>query len=248
MTTTDLWSGQTVVIRGGHIAEITPREKALVPRGATRIDGTGKYVIPGLVDSHIHLQQDENTNRDLLTLFLLNGVTTVLNLYGTPLHLALRAAVDRGEVPGPRILTSGPSVGAPHGQTPTISPEEIAREVAAQKRLGYDFIKLHGDLSLEAYRRLMAASRQENLLVVGHAPRNLGVGPMLSEQQQAVAHLEEYLYAYFYYGTHQQEAISDLDKKIRILATATKKAGTSVISTIEVYRGIADQIADWIKY
>jgi hypothetical protein len=171
MTTTDLWSGQTVVIRGGRISEVAPREKALVPRGATRIDGTGKYLIPGLFDSHIHLQQDENTNRDLLTLFLVNGVTTVLNLYGTPLHLALRTAVDRGEIPGPRIFTSGRSVGAPHGQTPAIAPEEIAREVAAQKRAGYDFIKLHGDLSLEAYRRLMAASRQENMRVVGHAPR-----------------------------------------------------------------------------
>jgi hypothetical protein len=180
----------------------------------------------------------------LLTLFLVNGVTTVLNLYGTPLHLALRTAVDRGEIPGPRIFTSGRSVGAPHGQTPAIAPEEIAREVAAQKRAGYDFIKLHGDLSLEAYRRLMAASRQENMRVVGHAPRNLGVAPMLEERQQAVAHLEEYLYAYFHYGAHPQEAIPDLDKKIRTLATATLKAGTSVISTIEVYRGIADQIGD----
>jgi hypothetical protein len=67
---------------------------------------------------------------------------------------------------------------------------------------------------------------------------------MLEERQPAVAHVEEYLYAYFYYGAHAQGNIPNLKEKIRALATATAKAGTSVISTLEVYRGIADQISD----
>jgi hypothetical protein len=244
LTTADVRPAQTVIIRGGRISETGPAGKTLAPQGALRIDGTGRYLMPGLFDSHVHFQPDEITNRAFLTLFLVNGVTSVLNLYGTPVHLKLRAAVDRDEIPGPQIFTSGPWVGTPHGQTPTTTPEQITREVAAQKQAGYDFIKLHGDLSAETYRRLMAAAREQRIRVVGHAPRNLGVAPMLEERQPAVAHLEEYLYACFYYGADSQEAIPGLDEKIRKIAAATAKAGTAIISTMEVYRGIADQIGD----
>lgn len=244
MTAAAVLSHQTVVVRDTHIAVIGPSANTPVPKSAVRIDGTGKYLIPGLCDMHVHFQQDEMVNRNFLQLFLANGVTTVLNLYGTPMHLELRSAVERGTLIGPAIFTSGAFVGTPHGQPPTTPPEQITRELIAQKSAGYDVIKLHGDLTLDAYRELMTASRRERLPVVGHAPRNLGVAPMLELRQPAVAHAEEYLYAYFYFGSQTQGAIPDLDQKIRTLATATAKAGTAVISTIEVYRGIADQITD----
>jgi hypothetical protein len=244
MTTDRISSAQTVVIRNGRIAEIGPVGSAAIPKSALRVEGAGKYLIPGLVDSHIHLQQDEAVNQAFLKLFLVNGVTTVLNLYGTPMHLKLRDAIDRGVALGPKIFTSGPPVGAPHGQEPTTMPQEIARAVAAQKQAGYDFMKLHGDMSPETYRRLMTASRDQNLRVVGHAPRNLGTAPMLKERQHAVAHVEEYLYAYFYYGAGKQRPATNSREKIRELAEATARSGTSVISTLAVYRGIADQIGD----
>lgn len=244
MSKAELQSGQTVVIRGGRIAAIGPFDRTVVPSGATRIDGTGKYLIPGLVDSHVHLTRNAVANRALLMLFLVNGVTTVFNLEGAPAHLDLRSSVARGEAEGPRIFTSGPGVGSPHGQVPTTTPQEIASDVAKQKRAGYDFIKLHGDLSPETYRELNATSRLLRMPLIGHAPRNLGFAAMIGERQQAVAHVEEYLYAYFYHKGASQGKILNVQEKIGALAKATADAGTTVISTLEVYRGIADQISD----
>jgi hypothetical protein len=68
-----------------------------------------------------------------------------------------------------------------------------------QKRAGYDLIKTHGDFSREALRRLCAVARREQLKVIGHAPRNLGVEPIFAERMDAVAHAEEFIYAYFFF-------------------------------------------------
>jgi imidazolonepropionase-like amidohydrolase len=71
MTTARVWSAQTVLIREGRIAQIGPLKKVLVPTGATRVDGTGKYLIPELVDAHVHFQPDEAANQAFLKLFVI---------------------------------------------------------------------------------------------------------------------------------------------------------------------------------
>jgi len=76
-------------------------------------------------------------------LFLANGVTTVVNMRGTPQILELRSAVTNGQTLGPRIYTTGPFVTEPFVKT----PEAVERAVVEQKRAGYDFVKLHGSLS-----------------------------------------------------------------------------------------------------
>jgi hypothetical protein len=235
---------QTVVMRNGRIEALASARDTVVPPNALRIDARGLYVIPGLADSHVHLQEAKHENRAMLNLFLANGVTTILNLYGSPTHLRLREEVRRGSIQGPRIFTSGRPIGDPVGTSPATSAEEIEQSVIAQKRAGYDFIKLHGDLSRDAYHRLVELTHRENIPLIGHAPRNLGIAPMLQEQQHAVAHVEEYLYAYFHYHRNPDEPIPELDQKIQQLAIETAKARTWVMSTLAVYRGITDQISD----
>jgi amidohydrolase family protein len=235
---------QTVVVRNGTIESLGPVLSTPVPKDALRIDASGKYLIPGLTDSHVHLQDSASINCVFLDLFLANGVTTILNLRGTPAHLKLRTEINEGRILGPRIFTSGRWIGDPVGLTPTTTPEEIEQMVRAQKRAGYDFVKLHGDLSRDAYGRLVRVTRLENIPLIGHAPRNLGIEPMLQERQHAVAHVEEYLYAYFYHQRDTHQPIPDLDNKIRTLAQETARAGTWVIPTLVVFRGIAEQISD----
>jgi len=163
-----------------------------------RVDGRGKYLLPGLVDMHVHFEPfNEETNAAMLKLFVANGVTTVLNLYGTPAFLKLRERVGRGEALGPMIYTSGPFISNAPVTTPT--PEEAERMVVEQKRAGYDLIKIHGDFSREAYHKLFEVARRENILVIGHLPRNLGIEAAFEEKQDAIAHAEEYLYAYFFF-------------------------------------------------
>src|SRR6266508_3531392 len=145
--------------------------------GALRVDGRGKYLMPGLADLHIHLSDyNERHNVAMLRLYVANGVTTILNLYGTPHHLELRAKIRSGAVFGPEFYTSGPFISNAPIHTPT--PDEVELDVVEQKRAGYDFIKIHGDFSRDAYHRLFQVARREGMRVIGHAPRNLGVEPL----------------------------------------------------------------------
>src|SRR5678815_3140081 len=100
--------GQTVIVRDGRIAQIGPASKIKVPAGALKIDGRGKYLMPGLADMHAHLSAQQDLASQQLQLFLANGVTTVRNMIGKPEHLLLRDRVAKGELPGPTIYTAGP--------------------------------------------------------------------------------------------------------------------------------------------
>lgn len=184
-------AGQTVLVESGHISRIGPSGAVAVPTGAIRVDGAGKYLLPGLVDVHVHLASNpEPQQRALLTLFVANGVTTVLNMRGNPQILELRSAVADGRIFGPTIYTVGPYVNEPFVTTPT----QVESAVVAQRGARYDFVKLHGNVSRVAYARLNAVGRREGIRIIGHAPRNLGVAAMFAERQYAVAHAEEFLY------------------------------------------------------
>ena len=245
--------GQTVIVRDGLIAALGPAEQVKVPTGALRIDGRGKYLMPGLADMHVHFEVfNEQANAAMLRLFVTNGVTTVLNLFGTPNHLKLREQIKRGEIFGPTIYTSGGFISNAPVSTPT--PEEVERAVVAQKQAGYDVIKIHGDFSREAYHKVFEVARREGLRVIGHLPRNLGIEAAFEEKQDAIAHAEEYLYAYFFFkpvtspADSSQEArlrwIADQASRIPSVAEATAKAGIWVSPTLTVYSGIARQVDD----
>jgi imidazolonepropionase-like amidohydrolase len=246
-------SAQTVVVRDGRIVEIGPADRTMAPDDALKVDGAGRYLLPGFADMHIHLQgYDDASNHAMLQLFVATGVTTVLNLYGMPGHLELRDKVARGELLGPTIFTSGPFISDAPRYMPT--PEEAERAVIEQKRAGYDIIKIHGDFSAEAYRRLFEAARKEKIRVIGHAPRNLGAMAMVEQRQDAVAHSEEYLYSYFYFGrkTPVRDAdeetrlrfIAEQEKRIPEIARATAGARTWVVANLSAYKTIGQQAAD----
>jgi imidazolonepropionase-like amidohydrolase len=190
MDTERVLAGQTVVVRDGRIAAIGPAVQIDIPPGTTRIDGRGKFLMPGLVDVHIHMGGPREVQLALLKMYVVNGVTTILNLRGSPEYLAYRREIREGRLLAPTFYTTGPFVNQPFVAT----PDSVEKEVVAQKRAGYDFIKLHGDLSREAYTRLNAVARREGIRVIGHAPRNLGIDALFAEGQYALAHAEEFLY------------------------------------------------------
>jgi cytosine/adenosine deaminase-related metal-dependent hydrolase len=231
-----------VVVRTGRIRGVGPTGSIAVPRDARIVDARGRYLLPGLMDMHVHLPADPRDEATMLELFVANGVTTVLNLRGAASHLALRERVAGGEVFGPAIFTSGPYIShAPFYSPP---PEEAAAAVEDHRRAGYDVIKIHGDFSAEAYRQLSAAARRARIKVVGHAPRNLGVGPVLAEKQHALAHVEEYIYAHYRFGRTDANVPHDADALTRDIASRTRAAGVQVIANLTAYRGIARQAAD----
>jgi len=182
--------GQTVLIRDGIIQQVGSSSQVRVPAGATRIDAGGKYLMPGLADMHVHMTVPRALQLELLKMYAVNGVTTILNMRGTPDHLVLRSDIRSGRVFGPDMYTVGRFVNAPFFNT----PDSVEQEVVAQKRAGYDFIKMHGELSREAYARLNAVGRREGIRIIGHAPRTLGIDAVFAERQYALAHAEEFLY------------------------------------------------------
>src|SRR5262245_21420506 len=233
---------QTVVVKDGRIVAMGPAAKTRVPKGAVRIDGNGKYLMPGLADMHIHLPYNKYDREDapaMLELFIVNGVTTALNLQGLPEHLQIREQIAQAKMLGPVIYTSGFFINEPYFKT----PEAVERQVIKEKQAGYDFIKMHGNLSREAYHRLFEVARREGMRVIGHVPKNLGVSVTLEEKQEVIAHAEEYLYGYFLFNRTCCTA-EELKPMIREIAESTAKAGTWVIPTLTIFKGIAPQIDD----
>ena len=181
-----LVAGQTVIVRQENIIQIGPTETTPVPPDAVRVDGTDKYLMPGLVDMHVHI-----LHPNALRLFIANGVTTVRNMSGSRRHLLWRRQLARGALLGPTLYTAGPVVNGTHRSRRwgkrTFAVVETAAEaeqvVAQQKKAGYDFIKVYDHLTPEAYRGVMAAAQHHGMPVVGHVPWAVGLPGVLAAGQ-----------------------------------------------------------------
>lgn len=85
MDTETVLENQTVIVEGDRITAIGPADAVTVPAGAEVIDGNGAYLMPGLADMHTHLAFDADPA--FMRLYLAQGVTTIRNLNGLPIHL-----------------------------------------------------------------------------------------------------------------------------------------------------------------
>ncbi|MBA2304942.1 MAG: amidohydrolase family protein [Acidobacteria bacterium] len=185
---------QTVVVVDGRIAAVGSASDVSVPAGAARIEGRGKFLMPGLADMHVHIW-DART----LTLFVANGVTTVRNMWGAPRHVVWRREIAAGKRLGPTLYTTGPIIdGAPpvwNGSVVVVTAADAERVVAEQKLAGYDFIKVYHMLSSEAYASLVAAADRHGMKVVGHVPAAVGLDGTLRARQASIEHLTGYFEA-----------------------------------------------------
>lgn len=196
MTTDAILSDQTVVIQGGKILQIGSSGSITPPHNALQIDGSGKYLMPGLADLHVHLFSSD----DLLP-YVAHGVTTVLNMDGSPAHLIWRQQVRDGKLIGPSIYTAGPTTdGYPPLNEMFVTAEnaETARALVHDtKHAGYDCIKLYGTLRPDAFGAILDAAERERIPVVGHINRQLGALEVLKSRQVLAAHLEDLLFSRF---------------------------------------------------
>ena len=185
-------SSQTVLVRDGLITKVGPAAEVAVPAGAQRVDGRGKFLLPGLADMHTHVQREED-----LLLYVARGVTTVRNMWGAPIHVEWRERIKKGELVGPSLYTSGPILDADppvhDGSLVVTTDEEAERAIAQHKAAGYDFVKVYSRLSAPAYQRLVAAAKKAGFLVAGHTPRAVGLGGVMDARQDSVEHLGGFL-------------------------------------------------------
>ena len=248
---------QTVIVRNGVIAEIGDVKRIKVPAGAQRIDGTGKFLIPGLTDMHVHLFSDDEfpdaLAEDELKIMIAYGVTTIRLMIGTPEQLVLRRKTASGEILGPTIYAASPHLtGKRQPNAYVVTTEAEARAtVAKSKQDGYDFIKVTTDLKPEVYEAIVDEARKQNIRIVGHADsRSIGLARALKSKQQ-IEHLDSYLEALlpesapvkgsvsdiYLYNPKNWESIDYLDEsKIPEIARATVEANPFVVPTLHLFK------------
>ncbi len=192
-------ANQTVIVRNGVIAEIGDAKKVKIPKDAVRVDGTGKYLIPGFVDMHTHLLSDDDLPdkyaEDELKVMVANGVTTCRFMIGTPEQLVLRARSAKNEIIAPTIWSASPHLtGREQGNDFVVNTPEEAREaVRKSKAAGYDFIKVTTYIKAEVYEAAVDEAAKQNVRVVGHADsRFVGVERAWKAKQQ-IEHLDGYM-------------------------------------------------------
>ena len=257
---------QTVLIDRDRIVAIGSSDRIKIPAGARVVDGSGKYLIPGLFDMHIHLEPGRERS---LVLYLANGITTVRNMSGRQWHLQLRERIAKKEVPGPRFFTTSPTT---YHSRMENTPEAAEKFVIEQKKAGYDSIKMYGTrpdfgMSSETYVRLLKTARKHGMRVVGHTPRGLPFQTVLDNGQSSVDHAEEIYYVYkpilsklgapadFQFGNISLEDYRKMDVKfpdleqeirplIRDLAKKVARSGVVVTPGLVTYETILRQVTD----
>jgi imidazolonepropionase-like amidohydrolase len=208
---------QTVVVRNGVIAEIGDAKRIKVPKDAVRVDATGKFLIPGLVDMHTHLLSDgdeypDSIAEDELRVMVANGVTTVRFMIGTPELLALRTRSAKGEIAAPTLFVASPHLtGREQGNDFVVNtPEEARDAVRKSKAAGYDFIKITTFIKAEVYEAAVDEAAKQNIRVVGHADsRFVGVERAWKAKQQ-IEHLDGYMELLLREDAPMKGSVSDL--------------------------------------
>lgn len=178
---------QTVVVRDGRIVELGAAGTVTVPAGATRIDGRGKFLMPGLAEMHGHLPGERSREaEDILFLYVANGVTTVRGMQGAPEQLAMRDAIAGGELWGPLLYVSSPAISGNR----VSSAMDAARLVRDYKAAGYDHLKVHEGLSKEVYDAIAATANNVDISFAGHVTDAVSAFYAMEAGQASIDHLD----------------------------------------------------------
>lgn len=234
----------TVVIENGRIAALN----GPVPKGAMRIDGKGKWLIPGLSDMHVHLPSDMLPRppkypteapsmffdtQDIMTPYIANGVTQILNLDAVATSVGQRNMIAKGSVIGPHIALAAVINGGKGRGRIANTPSDGRQAVRDVRAEGYDFIKVYSDLNVETFLAIVDEANKLDMKVVGHIPEAFEgkLETAFVPGFSMVAHAEEF--------SKQSPEFTDEDA-IRF-AKLAKKNGTWVSPTLVVMRWIASE-------
>jgi len=179
----------SVVVRDGRIeALLAPGEPA--PSDATRIAGEGRYLMPGMAEMHGHVPGDSDPQytKDVLFLYISNGVTLVRGMAGHPYHIELRDRLARGELDGPTLYTASPWTGH-HNAGSEQQARESVRDFHEQ---GFDLMKI-GNPSPTNYRHLTDEANRVGLPFGGHIPTGVPLERAIEAGQVSVDHLDRYV-------------------------------------------------------
>jgi imidazolonepropionase-like amidohydrolase len=182
---------QDVVVKDGFIVATGDHGKVKYAKNAILIDASGKFLIPGLAEMHAHVPpvDDIEPMKEVLMLFACNGVTTIRGMLGHPRHIELRSKIQSGEIIGPRFYTSGPSFNGNSVKT----PEAGAEMVRQQKKMGYDFMKMHPGITRENFAAIVKTAKEVNMPFAGHVSFDVGVWRAIDAGYATIDHLDGFV-------------------------------------------------------
>ena len=244
-----------VLIENGKIKSIM--ETGKTGSRATIIDGTGKFLVPGLFDMHVHFFYEQgdhkNTCEAEIKMMLANGLTTVRILAGHPAYLEARSNVKQEKWPGPELLIASPQLVGRWPWLPEFKNFEIVdtqeKGKAAVKRFrqeGYDEIKLTFMVKRDVYDEIISTAKEEGIRVVGHVGPQVKLPAALATGQQ-IEHMDEFIDMLLPDTSYNHgQSVSDMniwrkeawatvphldENKIPALAKSVKEAGIYVTPT-----------------
>ena len=187
----------TVVVEGNRITAIVKSSRIRPPANAHVIDATGKFLIPGLWDMHVHALRRERVDHSF-KLFVVNGVTGIRDMGTTEEGFAsldrLRKEIANETRIGPRIIAAGrildgakPAV--PENSIPLSNETEAREAVRFLKRNGADFIKVYDRVGRDGYFAIADEAKKQNIPFAGHVPPELTSSEASDAGQRSFEHL-----------------------------------------------------------
>jgi imidazolonepropionase-like amidohydrolase len=182
-----LIKNKDVFIRGDKIVRIAASKSK--PQAKTVIEGTGKFLMPGLADMHVHLPAEHIEK--FLDLNLLGGVTTIRSMRGKMPHIELKRRIASGELLGPDLYIS-----TPYFPNKNIKIGQLRDSIKAYKDAGFDFVKVLAVPDSAYYEALMEAAKAADISVVGHWPWQVAIDRVVETDYRCIEHLQGVFEAY----------------------------------------------------
>lgn len=233
----------TVLIENNKIVSLN----GPVPEYAQVIEGKGKWLIPGLIDMHVHIPVDGHFNtfyptraaavftntQDIMTPFIANGVTTIFDLNSRAGHFGQRNEILRGDVIGPRMALAAMINGGSGDGRIANTAADGRQSVRMAKAEGYEFIKVYSQLNISTYNAIVDEAGKQGMKVVGHIPDSFQgkIEKAFIPHFGMVAHAEEFF----------KQTEKDNDQDPRRLAQLARENGTWLTPTLIAIVSAADQ-------
>lgn len=212
---------KTVLIENGRVSSILDDANIKFGPNTQVIDGTDKYLIPGLAEMHGHVPPthppanapsyfDEDYVKSTLFLYVSAGITTVRGMLGYDRQLELKDKVASGEYIGPNLYLAGPSFNGNSVDSPVQAQDKVQQQVEE----GWDLLKIHPGLTLDEYNAMAEAANELGIRFGGHVPEDVGIERALEAGQETMDHIDGYVaYLQSFEGAELESRMADIIQK-----------------------------------
>ncbi len=204
-----LLKNQTVIIKDGKIESTTPfKQEHTKDKSKTIIDGTGKYLMPGMADMHVHFPNEKDIPLQQFFKFnLAAGVTTLRSMRGEPRHLTLRDSITKKLILAPDLYIS---ISLPSDST--ITDKDLEKFVKQSKKEGWDFIKYISGLTPTLFYTTALISKESGLKMAGHV-YNQDLQTAIKANQASVEHYQSILKEFRKDSLHFPDVMNQLKER-----------------------------------